>query len=149
VSAEACSFSEVFSNECGNDTTALLAAARWTPFMGVMAAWHVSVRIVGSAGERVVGGMLNLDKNTRAITDTLSGRNRVPDFWRSGANTIIEVNNISYVSYSEQIRDFAAWAVSHRGRSFELWVRENATLSIPLQNAINSGLITLRTFTWP
>ena len=49
------------------------------------------------------------------------------------------------LSYTTQLRDYAAYASQHRYR-FELTVREGTNLSRPLQQAVDAGdIILLRT----
>jgi hypothetical protein len=52
------------------------------------------------------------------------------------------VKNVSSLSYSSQLRDFAAYA-QQEGLAFNLYVRGSTTLSGPLQAAVDNGTITL------
>ena len=54
-----------------------------------------------------------------------------------------EVKNVGSLSYTEQLRDFAAHA-SAKGLRFDLWVRPGTELSGPLLEAIESGAINKR-----
>jgi len=54
-----------------------------------------------------------------------------------------EVKNVGSLSYTKQLRDFAAYA-QQQGYTFELWVRPSTQLSGPLQQAVKFGRITLR-----
>lgn len=52
------------------------------------------------------------------------------------------VKSLSNLSYSNQLRDFAAYA-QQEGLQFKLYVRGSTTLSGPLQAAVDSGTFTL------
>ena len=54
-----------------------------------------------------------------------------------------EVKNVGRLSYTNQLRDFAAYAQQQR-YTFELWVRPTTPLSGPLQLAVGEGQIILR-----
>jgi hypothetical protein len=47
------------------------------------------------------------------------------------------------LSYTQQLRDFAAYASANQLR-FDLWVRSSTQLSAPLVQQVNSGAINLR-----
>lgn len=83
-------------------------------------------------------------KNTKRI-DSLSetARYRIPDTLDETANVLGEVKNVGTLSYTNQLRDFAAYA-RQQGSTFELWVRPTTQLSGPLQEAVRDGRITLR-----
>jgi hypothetical protein len=65
---------------------------------------------------------------------------RIPD--ELNATTIGEVKNVSSLSYTNQLRDFQAYA-QQEGLTFNLYVRGSTTLSPPLQQAVNAGQINL------
>lgn len=54
-----------------------------------------------------------------------------------------EIKNVKNQSYTNQLRDFNEWA-KQNGYQFVLEVREGATLSKPLQEAIERGEIVLK-----
>jgi hypothetical protein len=54
-----------------------------------------------------------------------------------------EVKNVSSLSYTQQLRDFAAHA-SANGLRFDLWVRPTTQLSGPLAQEVANGAINLR-----
>jgi hypothetical protein len=84
LEAQGCSFNEHLTLEC--EDAAVLAAAVAGRAGAIGTAAVVWARWVGTAGERAVGGLLNLPKNTVLLRNTLSGTDRIPDFWRG--NTI-------------------------------------------------------------
>jgi Restriction endonuclease fold toxin 7 len=73
--------------------------------------------------------------------DTGTNRIRIQD--AISGTTLTEVKNVDKLSYTQQIRDYAAYA-SQNGLKVELHVRPSTTLSGPLQQAINNGQITLK-----
>ncbi|MEL6340578.1 MAG: putative toxin, partial [Myxococcota bacterium] len=95
---------------------------------------------LGRAGESAAG----IVKNTSRIP-SLSGTAsfRVPDVLDFAAGVVGEVKNVSQLSYTQQLRDFAAFA-KDQGLRFELTVRQGTRLSKPLQRAVDAGDITLR-----
>ncbi len=95
------------------------------------------VRAAGMLGEQAAG----IIKNTDQIP-SLSGTAayRIPDELTS--SVIGEVKNVSYLSYTSQLRDFAAYA-QQQGLTFSLYVRSSTRLSAPLQSAVDAGDINL------
>jgi Restriction endonuclease fold toxin 7 len=95
------------------------------------------VRAAGQTGEELAG----IVKNTEHIP-SLSGSAayRIPDELNS--SVLGEVKNVSRLSYTSQLRDFAAYA-SGNGLRFNLYVRGGTQLSGPLQQAVDSGAINL------
>lgn len=95
------------------------------------------VRAAGAQGEAAAG----IIKNTQRIP-SLSGSApyRIPDGLGNGV--LSEVKNVSSLSYSSQLRDFAVYA-QQEGLAFNLYVRGSTTLSGPLQAAVDNGTITL------
>lgn len=71
----------------------------------------------------------------------IAGRTRIPDWLLSDA--LSEVKNLSYLSYTQQLRDFAQFG-SENGLRFDLYVRAATELSGPLQQATDSELINLQ-----
>jgi hypothetical protein len=65
---------------------------------------------------------------------------RIPDGLSKTA--LSEVKNAGKLSYTSQLRDFAAWA-GQEGLQFDLIVRQSTRLSRPLQAAIDAGEINL------
>jgi len=95
---------------------------------------------VGQAGEAAAG----ITKNTTRVDSALNpGRYRVPDVFDPRAGVIGEVKNVGSLSYSSQLRDYAAIA-QREGYRFDLFVRRSTDLSGPLQRAIAGGNINLR-----
>ena len=95
------------------------------------------VRAAGARGEAAAG----IVKNTQRIP-SLSGSApyRIPDGLGNGV--LSEVKNVSSLSYTSQLRDFAAYA-QQEGLAFNLYVRGSTTLSGPLQAAVDNGTIAL------
>jgi RHS repeat-associated protein len=92
----------------------------------------------GQAGEAAVRGVADVGEKA-AIR--VGGRTRIPD---GLTNTVLtEVKNVKSLSYTQQLRDFTSYAQAN-GLRFDLWVRNGAGLSGPLQQAIRNGAIYLR-----
>ena len=94
----------------------------------------------GQAGENAVRAANNIGPLTKTPI-SINGRTRIPDGLTPG--TLSEVKNVASQSYTQQLRDFAAYA-QQTGRSFDLYVRPNTRLSGPLQDAIANGTINLK-----
>jgi RHS repeat-associated protein len=95
---------------------------------------------LGRAGEAAAG----IVKNTERIASaTGTAAYRVPDILNHSARVIGDVKNVGSLSYTSQLRDFAAYA-SRNGYTYELWVRPTTQLSGPLQQAVANGEIVLR-----
>lgn len=93
------------------------------------------VRAAGQTGE----DLASIVKNTDHIPSASgTAAYRIPD--ELNASTLGEVKNVSSLSYTNQLRDFQAYAQS-TGRTFNLYVRGSTTFSGPLQDAINAGQI--------
>lgn len=94
------------------------------------------VRDNGREGKAAAG----IDRNADRIPSASgTAAYRIPDDLRG---IIGEVKNVSYLSYTNQLRDFAAYARQPRLR-FNLYVRGSTTLSGPLQAAVDGGAINL------
>ncbi|MBE7540203.1 MAG: hypothetical protein HS122_17550 [Opitutaceae bacterium] len=100
------------------------------------------IRRVGAAGESVVRALEDIGEKT-AIRIPGSNQLRVVDGLTG--TTLNEVKSVGSLSYTQQLRDYAAYA-GQNGLTFQLWVREGAELSGPLVEAIERGEIVLRTF---
>jgi hypothetical protein len=57
--------------------------------------------------------------------------------------TLSEVKNFAHLSYTSQLRDFAAIA-KREGLLFDLYVRPSTTFSSPLLKELQSGAINLK-----
>jgi RHS repeat-associated protein len=109
--------------------TAVREAVAETGMAGVLAA--------GRAGEELAG----IVKNTGRIPSVSgSAAYRIPD----ELNSLVlgEVKNTLRLNYTNQLRDFAAYAGANNLR-FNLYVRVGTQLSRPLQQAVDSGAIKL------
>lgn len=96
-----------------------------------------SVRL-GQAGEDAVRAAYEIGPKVRI---TVGGRGRVPDGLTD--TTLSEVKNVASLSYTRQLRDFAAYARANNLR-FDLYVRSGARLSGPLLDARAAGRINIR-----
>ena len=76
---------------------------------------------MGKAGERMVG----IDQSAKKPIQ-INGRTRIPDAMTD--TTLTEVKNVKYISNTQQLRDFAAFA-NATGRSLELWVRPTTRIA--------------------
>ena len=76
---------------------------------------------MGKAGERMVG----IDQSAKKPIQ-INGRTRIPDAMTD--TTLTEVKNVKYISNTQQLRDFAAFA-NDTGRSLELWVRPTTRIA--------------------
>jgi RHS repeat-associated protein len=95
------------------------------------------VRAAGRTGEELAG----IVKNTEHIPSVSgSAAYRIPDELNS--SVLGEVKNVSRLSYTNQLRDFAAYAGGN-GLQFNLYVRGGTQLSGPLQQAVDAGGINL------
>jgi hypothetical protein len=149
--SEGCTLAMQVADECDDATVSLATGllARNGYILAAAVAWQVYARVLGTAGERIVGNILNVSKNTsNRLAGTQSGIARIPDFYSQAKRTIAEVKNTSSVSYTSQIRDMALWA-RREGWSFQLWVNRGAELSAELKSAAAQGLIDLQYFNWP
>ncbi|MCP4305632.1 MAG: hypothetical protein GY788_12275 [bacterium] len=98
------------------------------------------VRAAGSAGEQAAGIVKNTDR-IPSLSGTASYR--IPD--ELNATVLGEVKNVGYQAYTQQLRDFAAYA-QQEGLTFNLYVRGGVNptvLSGPLQTAVDEGVINL------
>jgi RHS repeat-associated protein len=93
---------------------------------------------LGEAGE-LAAGIIKNGRRIRSLTGTAAFR--VPDELNDIERVIGEVKNVRYQAYTNQLKDYAAYAQKY-GYQFRLYIRQGAKLSGPLQDAINSGLIT-------
>jgi hypothetical protein len=59
------------------------------------------------------------------------------------STVLSEVKNVGSLSYTQQLRDFAAYA-GQNGLRFDLWVRPTTQLSGPLADEVARGAINLR-----
>jgi hypothetical protein len=98
---------------------------------------------VGQAGEDAVRAANDI--GPKVIID-VAGRTRIPDGLTP--TVLSEVKNVQSLSYTQQLRDFAAYA-QQTGRQFDLYVRPDTRLSGPLQDAVRRGDINLRIIPGP
>jgi hypothetical protein len=83
-------------------------------------------------------------KNTTRIDSlTVTAADRLPDVLDKEARIIGEVKNVRKLSYTNQLRDFAAFA-RQEGYQFQLHVRPTTDLSGPLKVAVQQGQIVLK-----
>ena len=97
---------------------------------------------LGKAGELQVQQITKLPKNYIGQQVPGTDRVRVFDFRSLTGNRFIEVKNVGYQAFTQQLKDEVALAQGSGG-SFELWVRKSTVLSRPLQDAVDSGSIKL------
>jgi len=96
-------------------------------------------QIIGQTAE----GQANITKNTAHIESLTGTANyRIPDQLIREQNLLSEVKNVRYQSFTAQIEDFLLYS-QQEGLRFELIVRENTTISQPLQKLVDKGTISL------
>lgn len=95
--------------------------------------------MTGQAGELAVSNAYDIGLK-QAIQ--VNGRMRIPDGLT--ATVLSEVKNVASQSFTRQLRDFSQYAVQN-GLRFDLYTRPSTILSRPLQQAVQDGLINLRT----
>ena len=134
----------------GDWVNAALSAASAIPIGGYAASAAKGVnraadaldvaRDLGRAGEQAA----DIVKNTERIgSASETAAYRIPDVLNHADEVIGEVKNVKNLSYTNQLRDFAAYA-AERGYTFELYVRPTTQLSGPLQEAVANGTIVLK-----
>ena len=69
-----------------------------------------------------------------------SGIRRFPDNIDGAAKVLTEVKNVKSLSFTQQLRDYAAYA-QQKGLTFNLFVRPSTRLSGPLLQARDAGQI--------
>ena len=94
-------------------------------------------RSLGQEGEAQIAGAGNTTRIALA-----NGGYRIPDILDESGGVLGEVKNVGRLSYTQQLRDFAAYADAN-GLQFDLYVRGSTRLSGPLQDAVDSGSINL------
>ena len=87
----------------------------------IRAATTGSPNSIGKAGERMAG----IDPDAKEIIK-VNKRIRIPDAMTS--TTLKEVKNVKYISNTQQLRDYAAYAKLTE-RSLELWVRPTTRIA--------------------
>jgi hypothetical protein len=92
----------------------------------------------GEAGEAAVRAMVDIGPKE---SFEIAGRTRIPDGMTK--SVLSEVKNVRALSYTQQLRDYAAFAKA-TGRRFDLYVRSDTRLTGPLSQAVKSGDITLK-----
>ena len=95
------------------------------------------VRTLGQRGEELSGIVKN---TTRIDSITKTANYRIPDQLLPEAELLSEVKNVSYQSFTNQLKDFLLYA-EKEGYTFQLFVRETTKLSKPLQDLIEEGRI--------
>jgi RHS repeat-associated protein len=104
----------------------------------VLVASRVTPNAVGRAGEAAVQAAYAIGPK---VPISVSGRTRIPDGLTE--EVLSEVKNVAALSYTSQLRDFAAYA-SQTGLDFHLYVRPSTVLTRELLAEVNSGSIVLR-----
>lgn len=85
----------------------------------------------------------NEQHNLLLLSGFLENEYRIPDELLHDQKILREIKNVSSQSYTNQLKDFNAWA-KQNGYQFILEVRPGAKLSGPLQEAIKNGEIILK-----
>ncbi len=92
----------------------------------------------GKAGEALSG----IAKNTTRIPSmTGTASYRIPDGLDDGMRILSEVKNYAgTLSYTNQLKDFVMWS---QAKGFQMHLYTNATLTGPLQQIVDNGIIQL------
>jgi hypothetical protein len=98
----------------------------------------LSIRTVGELGEAAVRAAHDIGPKKMV---QMFGRNRFPDGLLPGV--VSEVKNVARLSYTRQLRDYAAFAADTK-REFHLYVRSTTQLAGTLVEAIENNSIILR-----
>lgn len=93
---------------------------------------------VGQAGEDAVRGVYNIGEK---VPITVGKRGRIPDGLTD--TTLSEVKNVSSLSYTSQLRDFASYARDNR-LTVDLFTRPDTRLSGPLREALADPAVPIR-----
>ena len=114
------------------------AANNLAPAVQTAASKMQDVATKGRVGEALSG----LTKNTVHIPSlTGTASYRIPDGLNAGMRILSEVKNYSgTLSYTNQLKDFVMWS---KINGYQIHLYTNATLSGPLQQVVNSGIIQL------
>lgn len=105
---------------------------------GVADVAKVAVKTSGQLGREGEAAVRAAQDIGPKVKIAINGRARIPDGLTS--STLSEVKNVGYLSFTQQLRDFADFSQS-TGRSFDLFTRPQTTISRPLQEAIDQGFI--------
>ncbi len=116
----------------------LATSAAGNPLTGIALA-----RQLGNEGERAVGIM-----GPKVGVEMPSGVMRFPDQFDANTRVLEEVKNIAKLSYTQQLRDYAAFIQQIRG-TFNLYVRPSTTYSGPLQEFIDANANLIKIFHIP
>jgi hypothetical protein len=71
----------------------------------------------------------------------------IPGVLDRNAGIIGEVKNVGYLSFTKQLRDYAAYAEANKYK-FILTTRQRTQFTNPLQTAIDTGRIIWRQLKW-
>ena len=114
------------------------AANNLAPAAQTAASKMQEVATKGKAGEALTG----LAKNTSHIPSlTGTASYRIPDGLDAGMRILSEVKNYSgTLSYTNQLKDFVMWS---QANGYQMHLYTNATLTGPLQQVVDSGIIQL------
>ena len=114
------------------------AANNLAPAAQTAASKMQEVATKGKAGEALSG----LAKNTSHIPSlTGTASYRIPDGLDAGMRILSEVKNYSGIlSYTNQLKDFVMWS---QANGYQMHLYTNATLTGPLQQVVDSGIIQL------
>ncbi|MGH2829846.1 MAG: putative toxin, partial [Actinomycetota bacterium] len=98
-----------------------------------------AARALGRSGELASG----IAKNSEHIPIPNTDRYRIPDGLDHAGRTMQEVKNVGKLSYTQQLRDFVAYA-KQNGYRMELIVDQGTKLTGPLEEAVRRGDIILK-----
>jgi RHS repeat-associated protein len=125
---EGVAFAERFGPEAAAETRSAFDAAQR------------SLRSIdlGRMGERAMGVVNQIKEQITSATKTAAFR--VPDLLDKVNKVIADAKNVSRLSMSNQLRDFAAYAQAN-GYQLVIGVRTGTVLSKPVQAMVDAGLI--------
>jgi RHS repeat-associated protein len=93
---------------------------------------------LGRIGERALGVFNQVKERIASATET--AHFRIPDLLDKANKVLADAKNVSRLSMSNQLRDFAAYAQAN-GYQLVIGVRTGTVLSKPVQALVDSGLI--------
>jgi len=118
----------------------------WRGVVGLSEEGNGAVSATGTDLARALGiegeSLSAIDQAAKVRIESITGsaNYRIPDSLTG--STLLEVKNVSYLSYTSQVKDFLLYSES-KGLSFELVVRENTVLSNTIRSLVTEGRVVI------